>query len=147
MDQNIWGPGLWLFLHTLTFNYPVSPSRDDKTRMRRFFMALGDVLPCRYCRENYQKHLKNYPIQLDSKREFVRWLIQIHNEVNEQEGKQQVKELDILSTYEKIYRKKIDLDKDTGLAKIKSQIFDTQSKIIIGLLTGILIFVGMKKIK
>ena len=54
MNQKIWGPGLWLFLHTLTFNYPIDPSKDDKMRMKRFFYSLGDILPCKYCRENYR---------------------------------------------------------------------------------------------
>lgn len=117
MNQKVWGPGLWLFLHTLTFNYPVNPKKKDKERMRRFFMSLGDILPCRYCRENYAKHLKNNPIKLNSKREFVRWVICIHNEVNEQEGKQTVKELDVLQSYEKIYGKKIELDENMGMAK------------------------------
>lgn len=117
MNQKIWGPGLWLFLHTLTFNYPIDPSKDDKMRMKRFFYSLGDILPCKYCRENYTKNLKSNPIKLESKREFIRWLIDIHNEVNIQENKQVVKELDVLDTYERIYGKKIELDENTGMAR------------------------------
>jgi len=143
MDQKIWGPGLWLFLHTLTFNYPVSPSSDDKERMNRFFISIGDVLPCKYCRENYRKHIKKNPIQLNNKREFIRWLITIHNVVNEQEGKQHVKELDVISTYEKIYGKKIELDENTGMAKINRETY--RSKIIIGLFIGIIIILLIKK--
>jgi hypothetical protein len=117
MNQKIWGPGLWLFLHTLTFNYPVKPSKTDKMRMERFFYSVGDVLPCKYCRDNYKKHLKTYPIKLDSKREFIRWLIDIHNEVNIQQNKQVVNESDVFDTYERIYGKKIELDENTGMAK------------------------------
>ena len=113
MDQKIWGPGLWLFLHTMTFNYPVNPTKIDKQKMRNFLLSLGDILPCKYCRDNFRKHLNNNPIKLDSKRDLVRWMICIHNEVNEQEGKQNVKELDVIQAYEKIYSKKLDLDENT----------------------------------
>jgi len=26
----VWGPPLWHFLHTMSFNYPVKPTKDDK---------------------------------------------------------------------------------------------------------------------
>ena len=34
MDNNkIWGPDAWLFLHTITFNYPENPSEQDKVNL------------------------------------------------------------------------------------------------------------------
>ena len=30
MMTSIWGPSLWHFLHTMSFNYPVYPSKTEK---------------------------------------------------------------------------------------------------------------------
>ena len=30
MNQNIWGPHLWFSLHTISFNYPLKPTENDK---------------------------------------------------------------------------------------------------------------------
>ena len=30
MMTYIWGPPLWHFLHTMSFNYPVNPTKHDK---------------------------------------------------------------------------------------------------------------------
>ena len=32
----VWGPSLWHFLHTMSFNYPVKPSCDEK-RIYEFY--------------------------------------------------------------------------------------------------------------
>ena len=29
-NPEIWGPGAWLFLHTITLNYPTNPTFEDK---------------------------------------------------------------------------------------------------------------------
>ena len=31
MLTSIWGPGMWHYLHTMSFNYPVNPTNTDKT--------------------------------------------------------------------------------------------------------------------
>ena len=36
MNVNEWGPGGWTFLHTITFNYPLDPTNEDKERYRNF---------------------------------------------------------------------------------------------------------------
>ena len=33
----IWGPPLWHTLHTISFNYPVKPNKDDKDNYYVFF--------------------------------------------------------------------------------------------------------------
>mgnify|MGYP001482058269 CR=1 FL=1 len=30
MLTSVWGPSLWHFLHTVSFNYPVRPTKKDK---------------------------------------------------------------------------------------------------------------------
>lgn len=54
----VWGPPLWHSLHTISFNYPVKPTNEDKENYYTYFKSLQHVLPCRYCRENYIDNLK-----------------------------------------------------------------------------------------
>ena len=63
MMTKVWGPPGWLFLHCVAFGYPVKVSKwdysDNLKRMeyRNFFKNVGKILPCRYCRESYDKFL------------------------------------------------------------------------------------------
>lgn len=114
MNPNIWGPSMWLSLHTITLNYPENPSIHDKKAMSDFFTNLQYVLPCQKCSDNYANHLIKFPIEnfLGSRDELVEWLIHIHNEVNKQLGKK------ILS-------------KDIALKKIREQFKTTKTQLTI----------------
>ena len=90
MMTAIWGPALWHTLHTISFNYPVNPTQDDKTRYYKYFKYLGKVLPCRYCRDNYSKNLKGsgYNISVFNNRESLsKWVYELHENVNKMLGK------------------------------------------------------------
>ena len=49
----VWGPSLWHFLHTMSFNYPVKPSCEDKLLYMKFVKSLKvlhylvDIAPVR----------------------------------------------------------------------------------------------------
>ena len=58
MLTTIWGPGMWHFLHTMSFNYPVKPNDEQKTHYKNYIFSLQKVLPCKYCRDNYANNLK-----------------------------------------------------------------------------------------
>jgi len=87
MDTNIWGPKAWIFLHTVTMNYPDNPSDLQRLNYRKFFDSLGDVLPCDVCNNNYKFHLKELPLKLGSRKELEEWLIQMHNKINKLHNK------------------------------------------------------------
>lgn len=75
---NIWGPAQWQSLHNITFNYPYKPTEDDKEKYYNYFMALGDVLPCCTCRDNYINHIKEGDTKLtyevfESRDTLTRW--------------------------------------------------------------------------
>ena len=36
MMTAIWGPSMWHFLHTMSFNYPIKPTDDDKKNYKEF---------------------------------------------------------------------------------------------------------------
>jgi hypothetical protein len=102
MDPEVWGPHGWIFLHCITLAYPDCPSKVDKEAMKNFFISLGPVLPCEKCRNNFTKHLIKYPLTdsiLCSRDKLVRWLIDIHNEINEINGKPKVTYDDVLFDY------------------------------------------------
>ena len=56
MLTSVWGPAQWHFLHTMSFNYPVSPTPEDKKHYMEYMKNLQYVLPCKYCRENLKKN-------------------------------------------------------------------------------------------
>lgn len=116
MNQNVWGPHAWFFLHTISFNYPLNPSAEDKLRYKSFFYDLQHILPCKYCRNNYRKKLKETPIRLDSRKDLVEWLIDIHNEVNAQNGKKPLTYEQVKINFEKHYQKPIRIDSHTAAA-------------------------------
>ena len=87
MNKNIWGPSGWLFMHSISFQYPENPTEEDKNNYRVFFESLKNTIPCPKCREHYSENLKQKPIQLNSRDELIQWVIDIHNKVNEKNSK------------------------------------------------------------
>lgn len=87
MMTKVWGPAGWFFLHSITFGYPVvidSSNDFKKIEYKVFFETLGNVLPCKYCRESYNNYIKEIPIDdyLNSRDKLVEWFYLIHNKVN-----------------------------------------------------------------
>jgi hypothetical protein len=103
MKPEIWGPHAWIFLHSVTMEYPDSPTNVDKENMTNFMESLKSVLPCKKCRINFENHLRDFPLDdtvLNSKKNLVKWLIDTHNSVNRINGK---KEIDYESALNKIF--------------------------------------------
>jgi hypothetical protein len=106
MDPNIWGPSAWKFLHTITLAYPSCPTTNDKNTMKAFFDSLQYVLPCHNCKDHFATNIKKHPLNdsiLCSKEKLVKWLIDIHNEVNILNNKPQMTYNDFLIEYDNMY--------------------------------------------
>jgi hypothetical protein len=85
IDPTIWGPYLWKFMHYLTLAYPDNPTEDDKNNLFNFFDSVKEVIPCEKCRHNFQVHLETSPLTeeiLEDNVKVVKWLYNIHNNVN-----------------------------------------------------------------
>ena len=85
MLTSVWGPPMWHYLHTMSFNYPVHPSLKDKKHYRDFIVNLQYVLPCKYCRMNLANNFKKKPIQMcdmASRETFSRYVYELHELVN-----------------------------------------------------------------
>tara|TARA_Y100001960_G_scaffold332272_1_gene432184 strand:- start:1223 stop:1615 length:393 start_codon:yes stop_codon:yes gene_type:complete len=103
MDPKIWGNHAWLFLHTITLNYPDTPSKFDKEHYKNFFENLSHVIPCDVCRDHYKQNIRKYPIQLDSKESLTKWLHNIHNLVNIKNGVSEFSYDEFIKKYSDLY--------------------------------------------
>jgi hypothetical protein len=87
----IWGPHLWKYLHIMSFNYPRHPTERHKRTYYDFIKAIGNTLPCKHCRRNYESHLLAtkfirlydvYPEALRNRDTFTYWMFTLHNCIN-----------------------------------------------------------------
>ena len=81
----VWGPGLWHALHTISFNYPVNPSQQDKKHYRDFILQLRWVLPCGKCRKNFVNNLQKLPLKMKtmkSRETFSKYIYNLHELIN-----------------------------------------------------------------
>jgi hypothetical protein len=88
-----WGPHAWKFLHYVSLGYSDNPTNEEKEKYKLFFLLLQDVLPCSICREHYKNNYSKIPITqqvLSSRDNLVKWVIDLHNIVNEMKGKQKL---------------------------------------------------------
>lgn len=104
MLTSIWGPSLWHFLHTMSFNYPVKPSKKQKICYNNFILNLQNILPCIHCRNNLPKNLKqagfNYNC-LKNRDNFSKFIYDLHNNVNKMLGKKNnISYKDVRNRYE-----------------------------------------------
>jgi hypothetical protein len=86
----VWGPPMWHYLHTMSFNYPVHPTAADKRNYRAFMLGLQHVLPCKYCRTNLKTNYKNHPLRaghMANRDAFSRYVYELHEIVNKLLGK------------------------------------------------------------
>jgi len=86
MLTSVWGPSIWHFLHTISFNYPVDPSEEDKRHYMEFIKNLEYILPCKFCRVNLKKNFKSLPITMEtmkSRQTFSRYVYDLHEHIND----------------------------------------------------------------
>jgi FAD-linked sulfhydryl oxidase len=88
-----WGVPMWKTIHYVAASYPKEPSNGDKTNYALFYTTIGDVIPCKPCREHYKKMLEDYPLNdtvLQNQDTLFSWTVFIHNQVNIRLGKRAV---------------------------------------------------------
>lgn len=106
MKPSVWGPHGWIFLHSITMAYPEDPSDEDKRRMINFFESVKYVLPCTTCSNNLRKHMSSIPLTekaLSSQKNLMKWLVNIHNKVNDETGKPRMSHSDAIEEMESWY--------------------------------------------
>ena len=103
MKNSQWGPAAWLFLHSVTFQYPEDPTDQDKNNYKIFFESLQNILPCPNCREHYQKNIQENPMNLESRESLIKWVIELHNIVNQKNSKKEYSYDEVKDLYESKY--------------------------------------------
>ena len=86
-----WGPPLWHYLHTMSFNYPTHPTPEDKIHYLNFILQLEYVLPCKYCRINLKKNFIQLPLtmkNMKNRESFSRYIYELHELVNKMLNKE-----------------------------------------------------------
>jgi hypothetical protein len=118
MQTKEWGRCAWDFLHTISFNYPINPSIEEKKNYKFFFENLKYILPCNTCRYSYMIFIDNIKIDkyLDDRYGIVYWVYTIHNLVN---IKLNYKLEDLKSVILKYEKKRILYTDDTSCCSIK----------------------------
>jgi len=112
----VWGPLGWVFLHSVTFGYPIEPTFAQKEHYRTFFTNIGNIFPCKYCRDSYKDFIQEIPLDnyvLDTRDNLVEWLWKIHNRVNKKLGTKQTGLGNVKTRYEK-YRASCSKGKQIG---------------------------------
>ena len=103
VDRDVWGPAFWTALHTASFAYPDHPDADQRRHMRAYIDAHASVLPCPDCREHFADMLRecgaDYDRALAGRDALTRFLVDIHNRVNQRLGKPTKAYVEVAATY------------------------------------------------
>ena len=85
MLTTVWGPSLWHTLHTISFNYPLTPTASDKIQYKKFVKRLKYVLPCKFCRINLRENFKCLPLldkHMKNRHTFSKYIFDLHELIN-----------------------------------------------------------------
>jgi hypothetical protein len=85
MLTSVWGPSLWHSIHTISFNYPIKPTINEKKNYKNFIIGLQHILPCNYCRINLKKNFKLFPLKnshLKNRYTFSKYIYNLHERIN-----------------------------------------------------------------
>ena len=91
-QNNIWGPHLWLILHSLaerigSKHHPRIPMEETHV-WNGLLSSLRYSLPCPKCKKHYSNYYLSNPIS--SIAEIRLWLYNLHSRVNDITGKQSI---------------------------------------------------------
>lgn len=86
-----WGPSLWYYLHTAAYNYPSQPTHQEVKSMKNWLKCLHVTIPCKNCSQHYKKYIDKYDKHLEdickSRTRLFEFFVDIHNQVNQRNGK------------------------------------------------------------
>jgi hypothetical protein len=86
-----WGPCAWKFLHSVAATYDPTTAQigmDSLVEYKRpyitFFGSIGDILPCKLCRQHFKSYAATNPLgeSMGSTETMQRWVYNAHNQVN-----------------------------------------------------------------
>lgn len=107
LSIEVWGPKAWGMLHIGSFMYPVVSSAADRQRMYSFLHSFAHIIPCERCRTHFQLSLKAHVESVDSptlagREALSRYVVDLHNRVNQRLGKRIWRYEDAMSLYTRV---------------------------------------------
>mgnify|MGYP001187129381 CR=1 FL=1 len=104
-NPGVFGPHFWFVLHSVSFFYPEYPDSSDMRRHKEFYESFVYMIPCDECKKHYRVLLTRYPIDghLDNREQLSRWVVFIHNKVNEKLNKPTMAYDDVVRYYRNAY--------------------------------------------
>lgn len=95
-NPKIWGPHFWFMLRCITYNYPISPTKDEAAHMKKYFDELQYILPCEKCKYTFKQHYAKYPIDkyLSTKDRLIEWIEIMYQETAKSIKNNRVKIID-----------------------------------------------------
>lgn len=106
ISNSIWGPALWLILHSAcerigAHNMKKLPQEESRIWLG-LLQRLRYSLPCPQCKKHYNAFFSGNPITVITRDSVRRWLFHLHNQVNQRLEKPAFSE-ESLPQYEAIF--------------------------------------------
>ena len=100
IDPSYWGKCGWIFLNSIALTY--NPEYKDKYKI--FIEQLPYILPCKTCGSNLTKNMNLLDEALENKEKFIKWLIEVRNQIYDENMIPQYKKT-INETFDEIFYK------------------------------------------
>lgn len=107
-DPEVWGPHYWIFLHTVSYTYPLHPTAVTKRKYYDLINNFSLFIPNQKIGNDFNKLLDNFPVTpyLVNRDSFIRWVHFIHNRINRILDKEEITLYEALDTYKALYKPK-----------------------------------------
>ena len=134
-----WGPALWHSLHVISFNYPIKPTKEQMKDYYNYFKSLGNILPCKYCRDNFKENLKKIPLKASvfkNRTSLSKWVYKLHEMVNKNLGKKSGLTYDMVRERYEHFRSRCIADEKSVKGKEKGctlSLYGVKSKLILSI--------------
>ena len=83
IDPEYWGKCGWIFLNSIALTF--KPELKEKYKL--FIEQLPYILPCKTCGSNMFKNMSELNNALESKENFLNWLLKIRNDIYIEHGR------------------------------------------------------------
>lgn len=103
IDPMYWGRSGWIFLNSIALTY--KPEYKEKYKL--FIEQLPYLLPCKTCGSNLFKNIPELDVALESKENFLNWLLKIRNEIYEDNQRHKYKKT-LKNNLDEIFYKRCD---------------------------------------
>ena len=148
MLTSVWGPSMWHYLHVISFNYPINPTKLQKNKYKEFLLNLQYTLPCKYCRINLKNNFEKFPLKeeiFENRDKFSRYIYNLHELINKMLGKKSnLSYCDVRDRYEqfrsrcviensKIFKYKKNINKTKKEKGCTSPLYGKKAKCVINI--------------